>query len=102
MINLIKRQKAGELTIINLFNVDYQAKEDDIRQLYKDVNIQTITELKAGLFLVELEPEEAIKLVEIGATVSFIPSPGCIVSIWCILMHMSILSYPIHFFYGVV
>jgi len=69
MTNIIKG--SNERTIlINLFNVDYNAKEEDIRNIYKDVKINEVTEIKAGIFLLDLDKEEALNIVEIGAKVS--------------------------------
>jgi len=65
MISVIKHSQE-KTTLINLFNVDYNAKEEDIRELYEDVNIISVDIPKAGIFLLELDNEQAIKLVEIG------------------------------------
>jgi len=66
MMSIIKN--SNERTIlINLFNVDYNAKEDDIQNIYHDVKIIEINQIKAGIFLLELEKDEALNLVNIGA-----------------------------------
>ena len=69
MVNVIKHSQE-KTTLINLFNVDYNAKDEDIRNLYKDVIIREINQIKPGLFLLDLDNEEALKFVEIGAKVS--------------------------------
>lgn len=71
MVNAIKHSQE-KTTLINLFNVDYNAKDEDIRNLYKDVSINEINQIKPGLFLLDLDNEEALKFVEIGAKVRFI------------------------------
>ncbi len=71
MVNAIKHSQE-KTTLINLFNVDYNAKDEDIRNLYKDVSINEINQIKPGLFLLDLDNEEALKFVEIGAKVRLI------------------------------
>lgn len=68
MTNLIKRSNEQN-TLINLFNVDYKATEQDIRDMYTDVSILDINQIKPGLFILELRNDEALKLVDIGAKV---------------------------------
>jgi len=71
MIGLIKRGRDDESPLINLFDVDYKATEEDIRKLYQDVQIENIDMIKPGLFLLELEKDEALKLVEAGPKAVF-------------------------------
>lgn len=70
MIGLIKRGRDGESPLINLFDVDYKATEEDIRKVYQDVHIESINMIKPGLFLLELQKDEALKLVEAGPKVT--------------------------------
>lgn len=71
MVNLIKRAR-DDNTFINLFDVDFKATENDIRQLYPEVKVHEVTMVKPGLFLVELDREEALKMVDIGPKVIYI------------------------------
>ena len=75
MVNAIKHSHE-KTTLINLFNVDYNAKDEDIRNLYKDVSIREINQIKPGLFLLDLDNEEALKFVEIGAKVRLVLFSG--------------------------
>ena len=70
MISLIKRGRDNENPLINLFDVDYKATEEDIRKLYPDVQIDNINMIKPGLFLLELQKDEALKLIEAGPKVN--------------------------------
>ena len=70
MLNLIKRSNEHAKTFINLFNIDFKATANDIRNLYSDVNIIDVREIKPGCLLLELNQAEAVKIVEIGAKVS--------------------------------
>lgn len=68
----IKKEIAGlnRTTIyINLFNLDYNTKEADIRDFYKAVNLAYVNmkQISKGVADIELRSkEEALKLVEIG------------------------------------
>jgi len=66
MTNIIKASPEKTI-LINLFNVDYNSQEDDIRNLYKDVQINEVNQIKPGIFLLDLDKDEALKLVDIGA-----------------------------------
>lgn len=71
MIGLIKRGRDNENPLINLFDVDYKATEEDVRKIYQDVNIESVNMIKPGLFLLELQKDEALKLVEAGPKTAF-------------------------------
>ena len=57
---------------INLFNVNYDAKKEDISLYYKDIDIKDIQSAKPGNFDIELQSrEEAINIVERGSGVNY-------------------------------
>lgn len=50
--------------ILNLLNVDFKANEEDIRDLYSNVQIVRIEPQQRGIFLLEVEnSEEALKIL---------------------------------------
>lgn len=69
LINLIGRSKEDQPVVINLFDVEYNATEEDIRKLYNEVTIDSISSPKKGIFLLEMSKSEALKIVEIGSKV---------------------------------
>lgn len=69
MVNLINRWKENVPVLINLFDIEYSATSDDIRNIYSGINIDNFSQPKQGIFLLELSKEEALKMVEAGPKV---------------------------------
>lgn len=69
MVNLINRSKDDVPVIINIFDVEYNATEDDVRKVYPEIKIGEITAPKKGIFLLELSKDEALKIVDLGARI---------------------------------
>jgi len=57
MTEAINKTEDNESVYINIFDVEYSAKFDDIKALYPDVKIKSLTSPKEGIFIFELEKE---------------------------------------------
>jgi len=70
MINLINRAR-DDVTLITIFNVDFNHEEENIRGLYQEITFRNIKMPKKGVFLLEFEREQALRFVEAGTKVIF-------------------------------
>jgi len=68
MLNLIKRQR-DTTTMITVFNVAFNSTAADVKALYPEVKFRSDREPKPGVFVFELDQDEALKFTEIGGKV---------------------------------
>jgi len=65
MLNLIKRQR-DTTTMITVFNVAFNSTIDDVKALYPEVKFRSAKEVKPGVFIFDLDQDEALRFTEIG------------------------------------
>ncbi len=68
-MNLIKRQR-DTTTMITVFNVAFNSTAEDVKALYPEVKFKSDREPKPGVFVFELDQDDALKFTEIGGKVN--------------------------------
>lgn len=57
MIESIDKAGEDERVYINIFDVEFSATDEDIRKLYPEIKILSLTSPKEGIFIFELVKE---------------------------------------------